>query len=51
MSLHSRLNYFRIKMPSEKYFSDGLNIYVLQQRTHQADGIFYEAAEFGALLP
>ncbi len=51
MSLHSRLNCFRIKMPSEKYFSDGLNIYVLQQRAHQADGIFYEAAEFGALLP
>ena len=38
------------KRPSEKCFSDGLTTF-LQQRTHQADGIFYEAAEFGALLP
>ncbi len=39
------------KRPSEKCFSDGLTTSFLQQRAHQADGIFYEAAEFGALLP
>lgn len=51
INLYSRLICFHIKRPSEKYLSDGLNIYVLQQRTHQADGIFHEAAKFGALLP